>query len=95
MDGMACNKEKMEAYMASLQSVITGNVVRENLGVILDDAKKMHEEAGIQLTKEFAEQVEVFINSEIKENEELFEAVSKTVSHIYAQAEATGAFEVA
>lgn len=92
MSSMGCNKDKMEGYMASLQAVIGGNVVKDNLDVILRDAKKMHEEAGIKLTKDFVEEVEAFIKKEITENEKVFEDVSRTVKHIYEQAEATGAF---
>lgn len=94
MSSMACNREEMDAYIAALEAVINGNVVEENLGIILKDAKRMHEEAGIQLTKDFEEEVEAFIQTEVKENQEIFEGVLKTVKHIYEQAEATGAFKV-
>ena len=53
MSSMACNKEKLEDYIAALETVVNGNVAEENLQVILKDAKKMHDEAGIKLTKDF------------------------------------------
>ena len=94
MSSMSCNKEQLEAYIASLEAVVQGNVAAENLEVIKRDAKRMHEEAGIQLTKDFEEQVEEFIMKEVKDNQKIFEDTLKTARHIYNEAESTGAFQV-
>lgn len=92
MSSMACDRQKMDDYIGALKAVVSGDVVRENLKVILEDAKKLHEEAGIKLTEEFVTEVEEMIKVEIEANQTIFENILKTVQHIYEQAESTGAF---